>query len=75
MDATASLEQVWTLPTHRMNSHPSALVLKSAWSHTTNPKTVIVVANPRIIMIAVSRTAIPRIIDPGTAPLSMPVRF
>ncbi|PSB02781.1 hypothetical protein C7B64_11555 [Merismopedia glauca CCAP 1448/3] len=55
-----------------MDSHPQVLTVKSTRSRTTNTKTDIVVAIPRIVVVAVSRTAIPRIIDPRTAPLYLP---
>jgi hypothetical protein len=46
--------------------------LKSAGRRTNNTKTVIVVALTRIIIVASGGAAIPRIVDPGAAPLKLP---
>ncbi|MCU0567212.1 MAG: hypothetical protein MUF49_11515 [Oculatellaceae cyanobacterium Prado106] len=51
-------------------SHRLVLATRSAGRQTNNPKTVIVVvANPRIIVVASGGAAIPRIVDPGAAAL------
>ena len=54
-------------PTRRSNSHCSVLVQKSTAGATNDPKTVVVVAVVRGIVVTIRRTAIPRIVDPRTA--------
>ncbi len=53
-----------TLPT---GSHLAALVQKSTRGTTDNPKTNIVVAVVGIVVVAIGRPAVPRIVVPRTA--------
>ena len=51
----------------RQISHLPVLTLKSAGGITDNPKTNVVVGVARVVVVAGGRTAIPRIVVPGTA--------
>jgi len=55
------------LDTRPTDSHLPVLAIKSPGRTTYNPKTDIVVGFARIVVVAVGRTAIPRIVVPGTA--------
>ena len=68
LDANASPERVWTLLILPTDSHQLALTVKSTRQHATYPKTDIVVTIIARIVVAIGRTAFPRIVVPGTAP-------
>jgi len=65
----AGLDSSITCP---LDSHLTVLIRKSAGSRTDNPKTVVVVVKPRIVVVARGRAAIPGIVVPRTAPLWVP---
>jgi len=50
------------------HSHPSILEKSSARAGTHNPKTDLVVPVARIVVVAISRTAILRVVVPRTTP-------
>jgi hypothetical protein len=52
-----------------MNSHSLVLALKSAGRDAEHPKTVVVVAVGGIVVVAIRRPTIPRIVVPRTAAL------
>ena len=69
MPSPTPQEQGWTLDlAPSAQSLTPTLAHKSAGNPATNPKTDIVVAIVGVIVVAVSRTAVFRIVVPRTAP-------
>ncbi len=67
LDADASPERVWTLLVLPADSHQPALTVKSTRRHATHPKPNSVVEVIARIVVAIGRSAIRRIVVPGTA--------
>ena len=67
ISSPTSLEQGWTLRMRPTDSHLPVLMRKSARETTDNAKTDIVVAIARMIVVAIGRATIPRIVVPRTA--------